>query len=65
MTWLSGANHQSILQSVALPFTQEKLGMVTVVYSFISKLGMGQGEHYGQEGVHMALALGKCWKLLP
>lgn len=65
MTWLSGAKHQGILQSVSLPFTQGKLGMAVVVYSFISELGMGQGEHCEQEGVHMALASGKCWKLLP
>jgi hypothetical protein len=36
--------------------------MAEVVYSFISELGMG---HCGQEGVYMALASGKCWKLLP
>lgn len=35
------ANHQGILQSVALPFIQGKLGMAAVVYSFTSELGMG------------------------
>lgn len=63
MIWLSGANHQGTLQSVALSFTQGKLGMAKVVYYFTSELEIGKGEHCGQEGVHMALVppeAGKC-----
>lgn len=45
--------------------------MAAVVHSLTSELGMDHGpdihkdcEPCGLEGVHVALASGKCWKLL-
>lgn len=46
--------------------------MAAVVYSLTSELGMDHGpdihqdcERCGLEEAHVALASGKCWKLLP